>query len=133
MEYQVYTIQYGDTLANIAKKFTGNPWRFTEIVLANPQLPRDKFDYMGKTFPTLKDIRVGQKIRIPGTWIPGNPMVVTGVGNANTGVGQYEDYGAAAGGIGAGMAVLGIGMFIIGTAGTVGGVWYLVDKIRGKA
>jgi len=131
MEYQVYTIQYGDTLAGIAKKFTGNPWRFTELVVANPQVPRDYFDYMGKSVPTLKDIRVGQKIRIPMSWVPGSPLVTTGVGN----VGQYSDadtMAGAAGGIGAGMAVLGIVMFAVSTAGTVGGIWYLVDKIRDK-
>jgi len=133
MEYQVYTIQYGDTLSNIAEKFTGNPWRFTELVLANPQLPRDKFDYMGRTFPTLKDIRVGQKIRIPDNWVSRTSMMMTGVGNTNLGVGEYDDMAAAAGGIGAGMAILGITMFVVSTAGTVGGIWYLVDKIRGKA
>lgn len=128
MEYQVYTIEYGDTLAGIAKKFTGNPWRFTEIVAANPQVPRDYFDYMGKSIPTLKDIRVGQKIRIPMSWVPGSPLVATGVG-------QYSDtdtMAGAAGGIGAGMAVLGIVMFAVSTAGTVGGIWYLVDKVRDK-
>ena len=129
MEYQVYTIGYGDTLANIAKKFTGNPWRFTEIVLANPQIPRDKFDYMGKSFPTFKDIRVGQKIRIPNAWVPGSPMVVTGVSGSD----EYGNMNSAAAGLGAGMAMLGIGMFIVSAAGTVGGIWYLVDKIKDKS
>lgn len=127
MEYQVYTIGFGESLASIAKKFTGNPWRFVDIVKANPQLPRDYFDHLDMRIPTLKDIRVGQKIRIPGNWVPGGPMVVTGVGNV--GVSEYE---ATAAGLGAGMVVLGITSFILGTAGTVGGIWFLVDKIRGK-
>ena len=129
MDYQVYTINYGDTLASIAKKFTGNPWRFTELVIANPQVPRDKFDYMGHSFPTLKDIRVGQKIRIPMSWVPGSPLV--GIGSSDIGVGDSQTVASSA--MGAGMAVLGLAMFIVGTVGTVGGVWYIADKIRGKA
>ena len=132
-QYQIYTLQPGDSLFGMAQKFTGNPWRYMELVEANPQLPRGHFQYQGNTYPTLQDLRVGQNIRIPNYWVDvSGPMIATAgrkklVGTGNVGVGDVETAAAA------GLTVLTVAMMVISTVGTIGGVWYLVDKIKGRA
>ena len=49
-ENKTYTVQSGDTLWGIAKKFYGNGSQYTKIVSANPQISNPNLIYAGQVF-----------------------------------------------------------------------------------
>jgi hypothetical protein len=74
----VYTVRAHDTPASIARKFTGSPRRFRELVAANPQKVRAPVRGprgLGQTFASLRE---GERLHVPRTWP--QQVVRTGVG-----------------------------------------------------
>ena len=87
MDFATYTIKYGDTLQSIAEKFTGDPWKYIEIVQSNPQVPHSNVIVDGIKLPILSEIRVGQIIHIPMYWIDRQTFVTSPL----VGLGQAGD------------------------------------------
>ena len=73
MQTAAYIVQHGDTPARIAQKLTGNPARMSELVSANPQLPR----VVSSGWTTFQSLHVGQKLAVPASWVRFGGGVVT--------------------------------------------------------
>jgi len=58
-----YKVQQNDTPKTIAWRFTRNPGRFVELILANPQKPR--------VLNTFQALTVGEMLNLPASWTAG--------------------------------------------------------------
>lgn len=70
----IYTVQPGDTAGSITERVVGTSGRYTDLMLANPDVPRE-----GRASEVLGNdawefapgaLTVGMKLRIPATWNP---------------------------------------------------------------
>lgn len=75
MQVFEYVIQRGDSLGQIAKKFTGNKDRWIEMLEVNPQIPRMRNQWGQKTFVPQR-FQVGMRVFLPYGWIAGRGVVM---------------------------------------------------------
>jgi len=66
----VYTVRYGDTVDSISEKYTGDRNRWPELVQSNRNYPVERVNINGDLYWMFKDLRVGQTLTIPNTWLP---------------------------------------------------------------
>jgi len=57
---RTHTVRPGESPMTIAQRYTGNPTRWTELLVANPHKPR-----RGQTFATLVP---GERLALPAGW-----------------------------------------------------------------
>jgi hypothetical protein len=72
-----YTIKAGDSTSSIAAKF-GKSGRENELIALNTQIPKRTVYHMGRPQVVFADLLIGQKIRIPSSWV--NRTGAVGVG-----------------------------------------------------
>lgn len=70
MKVFAYKIQPGDTLGNIAIRYTGNKDRWVEMLDANPQIPK-QFDEKGRKQFVPQYIQTYGRIFLPASWANG--------------------------------------------------------------
>lgn len=64
----MYTVKAGDSTSSIAAKF-GKAGRENELIAYNIQMPKRTVYHMGKAHVVFADLVIGQKIRIPNSWV----------------------------------------------------------------
>jgi len=77
MSTLVYIVKPNESVGSIAAKF-GRDYR--ELIKANPHLPTKVIWYAGQPYTVFVDLRIGQNLIIPNSWIAVRRLGISGVG-----------------------------------------------------